>query len=688
MPSERARKAQESTSHSQSTHTQHTPLPSVELDRPPQPLNALRLQRILGNHCTAQAIQRDSAATPAPRVAINENINRNVDLLADQPWAKDMLRRLVPLAQQAAQDFKQFRDGGYEREDSEQRIAQPTLKLAQEAQQTLRELRRLASTGGPGVRNQDEDSFVGRGMRDLLAVMDNAAYVQFLQTQLDSETLTLLQQARSFSKEPSMASLGTLFGLPYLPIEHRYDLIMRTSRSWMTIPHEVIIRYSNNIGMSYEKELSFHWLGGGVKLITGGEIAGKIKETITGQFQSALDDKIEGAFGVEPSFDETTSSATSHTFWLPSWFELSTMTELGAYAQAGYKHVLAGGLPSLTPNMRLLSFSYKAHRIVFDLSTPYYSFDPKLPELRLQTIRDIRKTVLEGLKEELDDIEIDELNIEELKKGRYKIPEIIRGKPDFDADFYYRRAVMMTHKKEKRTSDPLIVDLGLRHKIDRGKLNWQPFVTVDLFFDTGSSMISAEGFQALEFALHKMREYLSKDPKAALRFTVIGKASRVWKHLQEGESAAEKNQLLSQQRAERVLSYVQQLRPQILGDLLPALIEDMQQTEADSQISDSAEGMGSTDDAAWSDPVTYKRGKSRKRSMRGKNDNAGSERGASLRVAVRPTPLPAADPDAALKQDEGKHLWAEHMAEIAQAQVQAVLNHFFSPDKKAPSTPQ
>ncbi|MFQ3646193.1 MAG: hypothetical protein SNJ83_14105, partial [Aggregatilineales bacterium] len=651
-------------------------------------MNVLCLQRTLGNRRTAQAIQRDSTATPAPRVAINENINRNFDPLADQPWAKDMLRRLVPLAQQAAQDFKQFRDGGYEREDGVQRMAQPALKLAEESKKTLAELKRLAAIGGPSARNQDEDSFVGRGMRDLLAVMDNAAYAHYLQSQLDSETLTLLQQARSFSKEPGMASLGTLFGLPYIQIEHRYDLTLRTSRSWMTIPHEVIIRYSNNIGMSYEKELSFRWLGGGAKLIVGGEIAGKIKEAITGQFQSAIDDQIEGAFGIEPSFDETTSSATSHTFWLPSWFELSTMTELGAYTQAEYKHVLAKGLPSFTPNMRLLSFDYKAQRLTFDLSSPYYSFDPKLPELRLETIRDIRKTVLEDLKEELADIEIDELNIEELKKGRYKIPEIISGKPDFDADIYYKRAVTMAHKKEKRTSDPLIIDLGLRHKIDRGKLNWQPFVTVDLFFDTGSSMINAEGFQALELALHKMREYLSKDPQAALRFIVIGKASRAWKQLQEGESAAEKNQLLSQQRAERVLSYVQQLRPQILGDLLPALIEDMQQAEADPQISDSAEGMGATDDAAWSDPVTYKRGKSRKRSMRGKNDNTGSERGASLRVAVRPTPLPEADPDAALKQDEGKRLWAEHMAEIAQAQVQAVLNRFFSPDKKAPSTSQ
>lgn len=100
-----------------------------------------------------------------------------------------MLRRLLPLAQQAAQDFKQFRDGGYERADGVQRMAQPALKLAEESKKTLTELKRLATVGGPGARNQDEDSFVGRGMRDLLAVMDNAAYAHYLQSQLDSDHL-------------------------------------------------------------------------------------------------------------------------------------------------------------------------------------------------------------------------------------------------------------------------------------------------------------------------------------------------------------------------------------------------------------------------------------------------------------------------------------------------------------------
>jgi len=671
--------------------------------------NILALQQLIGNQATrrllqpqlqnisntSQHIQR-ADDTPQPIVEDNDNIDRNnVGILTDQPEMRAILDELASLAKSTASGFNSFREGGYESTANMDKVSQPTQELGKQAFQANKKLAKLqhrADTGGLG--SEDEDIWAGDNKPGLLEQAHSFAsrikWSAYLQSQLNSEELTLLQQAFAFTSFNHKGTMFSLFGLPSLHIEHNYEMTLREAENWITTPHEIIMKYSNNIGMSYEKTISFGWLGGGASLISGGasKAVASMKKEAQGQFQGVIDEKIEEQFGKEPSFSEkTVKRDDAHDFWLPSWFEDAYISQFAAFAKAGYKHVLADGLPSANVGVHVLTFDYGSHALAFDLSEDIFQIDPSLPELKLKTIRDIKKAVEDAVKDDPNydpDLDIDEYNADELKKGRNKIPSLISGELEADWDVLYKVAYNVDGKSPIKKAEEIEIDFDLRTLIDPENPAWQTLVMADIFFDTGQAEVNAAAYDALVDALGRVRKYLLTDPEARLRFMVFGKASREWQYLKKGEKAAKNNLELSELRANTTLSMLQAIREQVLGDILPEEIDDKIQGDpkgakiANPQFSDSSEALGHDKNAFWSPDLRYQIHKDKKRADKEENDP--TERGASIRISVRPTPLEQKDPDAELKASK-ENPSPKTIGEIAVAQATQALNKLFNGNK-------
>jgi len=165
---------------------------------------------------------------------------------------------------------------------------------------------------------------------------------------------------------------------------------------------------------------------------------------------------------------------------------------------------------------------------------------------------------------------------------------------------------------------------------------------------------------------------------------VFGKASREWQYLKQGETSAKNNLELSELRASTTLSMLQILREQVLGDILPEEIDDKTQGDpegakiANPQFSDSSEALGHDKSMLWTSDLDYLIHKDKKRA--GKEENDPTERGASIRISVRPTPLEQKDPDAELKASK-ENPSPEMAGKIAVAQATKALDKLFNGNK-------
>jgi hypothetical protein len=114
--------------------------------------NVLALQQLIGNQATRQLlqpnpkskltkqIQREEQA-PQPIVEDNDNVKRKgVGVLNDQPEMQAVLDELIPLAKSTANDFKSFREGGYESAANMGKLDQPTKALGKRYQRQIRDL--------------------------------------------------------------------------------------------------------------------------------------------------------------------------------------------------------------------------------------------------------------------------------------------------------------------------------------------------------------------------------------------------------------------------------------------------------------------------------------------------------------------------------------------------------------------
>lgn len=635
---------------SQSNQVSNFQPQSVEKAHP-----VIAMQRMIGNSATRRHLQR----APLPTVSYNSNIDRGTRSAATGNAAiTEILDSLVELAKQTVADWIEFRDHNYEAATDTLKVDQPAKALgiaAFDAKKRLTKLQNDIERGGIG--SEDEDRWAMPGAPGILAIAhsDDARidFTTYLQNRLDSEQLTALREALSFSTAAHMATVRSLFGLEPLHIEHNYEMKLREAKNWVKRPHEAIISYSNNIGMRYTKEISFRWLGGGANLF--GELKKKVMKEAKNQVEGVIEEEIETAFGADPNFSETTvSKPDANQFWLPTWFEEATISQFAAFGKADYSHALAKDLAKAYEGVHVMTFNYKAFALTFDLSSDLFEMDPSLPDKRIATARDIYEKAKEAYEGDIDfdpDADIDEYNADDLKKGRSKLPSLVTGEIGTDWDIMFKYGYNVKGKAPIKEADKLEIDFGIRNPVDPGIPDWQPLVSAEIYFDTGDATPSPEAEEAISQALVQVRNYLAKDPQAALRFVVLGKASKVWKALRKGETAAERNMELSKLRAETTLSTLQMLREGILEGILPGVIEDQMKTDSEgAQYEDIAEPLGSENEAYWQDDLTYKIAKSKKRSRKASTDNTPTERGASIRIAVRPTPEEQVDPDAALKE--------------------------------------
>lgn len=683
-PSSHRKKRHISDDQSQETATVFNPKSLTNPD------SVMAMQRTLGNATTKRLLQRAPIENgPVPTVGVNQDVKQGRGFLDEQPEMRDILDGLVRLARQTISDFRNFRDGGYQDAEGISIISEPTKALDKAMSSANKQLTHLVNDAEAGGLNaRDSDNWIAAGAAGLLekahSGVSRLKFISYLQSHFDSEELTVLQQAFAFSSTAE----GSLFGLEPLHIKHDYEVTLRQATNWITTPHEAIIKYNNNIGMRYEKKISFRWLGAGANVLQ--EFRKNAVKELGDQFKSVIDEKIETTFGADPSFDDkTVTKDDANQFWLPNWFETGSVSQFAAFAKADYKHVLAKGLPSAYAGVHVLTFDHKAMRLSFDMSEDLFSFDPSLPDMRLETLRDVKEKVMEiveGQPEFDPDADIDEENAGDLKEGRYNVPKLVTGEVEGDWDVLYKHSVNINGTKAKVASDDVKIDYDLRDPVDPTNPSWQPLVTAEIFFETGEATISGESEEAIRTALKQVRGYLKKDPGAALRFMVLGKASKAWAKLGDSDTAAAKNYELSQVRAQSTMSQLKQLRIDVLGDLLPQVLEEGLEGDwegaqmTNQQYEDVEDALGSDQEARWMNDVEYKKAKSQKRSKKDKDNNDAVERGASIRIAVRPGPREAPDADAELK----KHLnnpTPETIAGVAVAKAQAVLTRMFGPAK-------
>jgi hypothetical protein len=328
-----------------------------------------------------------------------------------------------------------------------------------------------------GWQAEDENKWAGDDTPDILALAHSVSsrlqWSIYLQSKLNAEDLTLLQHAFAFTKGNHKGTLFSLFGLPSLRIEHNYEMTLREAEHWVRTPHEIVMKYSNNIGMSYEKTISLRWLGGGASLLSGGaaKAVKTMKDEAKGQFQGEINSQFDKHLGTDAPFSDTiVKREDTHDFWLPGWFEDAYISQFAAFAKAEYKHVLADGLPKGYVGVHVLTFDYGSHALSFDLSKDLFEVDPGLPELKMATINDIKKAVEEAVKNDSNydpDLEIDEYNAKDLKKGRYNIPKLIAGEVEADWDVLYKGAYNVEGKSVSKKADDLEIDGSTRNSVKK-----------------------------------------------------------------------------------------------------------------------------------------------------------------------------------------------------------------------------
>lgn len=665
----------------------------------------LQLQQVIGNQATQQFLQcqtetsplqtsnikrADDSNVPSPQVRYNTSVDRRgVGILEEHPELCEVLDSLIPLAQSTAQAWQSFREGGYESTKDDTVIRKPTAELGEKARKANQKLARIQNnidTGG--WQNEDADKWKDDSKPNIMEMAfdkgSRAKWASYLHNKLSAEELTMLQQAFAFTKDDGQGTLFSLFNLPSLHVEHDYEMTLREANSWVMTPHEVIMKYSNNIGMSYEKTLEFRWAGGGASgasgLLAGGwdHALDMLKKEVKGQQESIIQDNVNANIGKDPEYSEKTiRQDDAHQFWLPAWFEEAYIAQFAAFAKAEYKHVLASGLPSGNVGVNIMTFNYGSHSLAFDLSEDLFQVDPGLPEAKLKTLEDIKDAVAEAVKNDPKfdaNSDIDEYNTDDLKKGRYNIPKLISGELEADWDVLYKAAYNVKGTSVKKKAEEIEIDDGIKELIDPELPAWQPLVMADIYFDTGSAQINNSGHEALVDAIIKLRKYLESDPEAKLRFMVFGKASRIWEYLKKGETETSNNFELSELRAQSTLNTLQMLRDQMLDDLLPSDVDD--DTEGDKQYTDSSEGLGYDQGTFWSTGMDYSVHKSKERMGKDKNDPI--ERGANIRISVRPTPLDQRDYEENLEKQNPD---PKTIAQIAIAQTLAALNKLFNGGK-------